>query len=78
MNKQWRVFKGGNNKSVVYKGVNLFEQTWKDTGETVALQDITGLKNKFNIYEIDINGTVEKFAIREVMKNYWMVFTSME
>lgn len=73
--KDWRIYKGAKGSSCNYKDVDLFQCEWRDTGEKVQLKDVTDLKKDFPIYEIEVNGEIEKFAIKEVMKNFWMIFT---
>lgn len=68
--QSWQLRTTGIDGSVMLFGVNIFNYQWISTGETIVLDNRT-----VNIYTVEIEKIMRKFAAVEVSNCVWAFYT---
>jgi hypothetical protein len=65
--RSWQKEATGVDGNVQLFGVNIFDYDWLDTKEKVNI----GALYDFNVFEVNINGKIKRFAAGEVSNCVW-------
>ena len=68
--QSWQLRTTGIDGNVILFGVNIFNYQWISTGETIMLDNRT-----VNIYTVEIDKIMRKFAAVEVSNCVWAFYT---
>ena len=68
--RSWQLRTTGIDGNVILFGVNIFNYQWISTGETIMLDNRT-----VNIYTVEIDKIMRKFAAVEVSNCVWAFYT---
>lgn len=70
--KSWKHKITGVDGNCILFGVNIFDYEWNDTGEKITIIDPQyHQEHSINVYNVDINGTLKRFAAGEFSNCVW-------